>query len=352
MAGMFTIDSHPAYVLFDSGASHSFISAGYAQMHNISTKAIPIAYRIKTPGAQVSVNTQTYTVSLVLATYPYRLQFMVLPGQGIDAILGINWMSAFGVVLNLKQRIVELRLPFSEDRMSLLMSSVSSLLVVAHVEASPDLASIPVVYEFPDVFPEDLPGLPPDRDVEFIIELEPGTAPISRRPYRMAPQELAEMKKQLEELLEKGFIRPSSSPWGCPAIFVKKKDDTLRMCVDYHPLNAVTIKNKYPLPRIDTLFDQLAGAKVFSKIDLRFGYHQIKIRPQDIPKTAFSTRYGLYEYLVMSFGLTNAPAFFMYLMNSVFMLELDKFVVVFIDDILIYSKNKEEHAQHLRIVLT
>jgi len=212
MAGMFTIDSHPAYVLFDSGASHSFISAGYAQMHNISTKAIPIAYRIKTLGAQVSVNTRTDTVSLVLATYPYRLQFMVLPGQGIDAILGINWMSAFGVVLNLKQRIVELRLPFSEDRMSLLMSSVSSLLVVAHVEASPDLASTPVVYEFPDVFPEDLPGLPPDRDVEFIIELEPGTAPISRRPYRMAPQELAEMKKQLEELLEKGFIRPSSSP--------------------------------------------------------------------------------------------------------------------------------------------
>jgi len=199
-------------VLFDSGASHSFISAGYAQMHNISTKAIPIAYRIKTPGAQVSVNTQTYTVSLVLATYPYRLQFMVLPGQGIDAILGINWMSAFGVVLNLKQRIVELRLPFSEDRMSLLMSSVSFLLVVAHVEASPDLASTPVVYEFPDVFPEDLPGLPPDRYVEFIIELEPGTAPISRRPYRMAPQELAKMKKQLEELLEKGFIRPSSSP--------------------------------------------------------------------------------------------------------------------------------------------
>jgi len=133
---------------------------------------------------------------------------------------------------------------------------------------------------------------------------------------------------------------------------VKKKDDTLRMCVDYRPLNAVTIKNKYHLPCIDTLFDKLAGAKVFSKIDLRSRYHQIKIRPQDIAKTVFSTRYGLYEYLVISFGLTNAPAFFMYLMNSVFMLELDKFVVVFIDDILIYSKNKEEHAQHLRIVLT
>jgi hypothetical protein len=124
------------------------------------------------------------------------------------------------------------------------------------------------------------------------------------------------------------------------------------MCVDYRPLNAVTVKNKYPLPRIDTLFDQLAGAMVFSKIDLRSGYHQIKIRPQDIPRTAFSTRYGLYEYLVMSFGLTNAPAFFMYLMNSVFMPELDKFVIVFIDDILIYSKNDEEHTCHLRIVLT
>jgi hypothetical protein len=158
------------------------------------------------------------------------------------------------------------------------------------------------------------------------------------------------LKTQLQELLDKGYIHPSSSPWGCPALFVKKKG-SLRLCVDYQPLNAVTIKNKYPLPRIDVLFDQLAGARVFSKVDLRSGYHQIKIRPCDIPKTAFSTRYGLYEYLVMSFGLNNAPAYFMYLMNSVFMTELDKFVVVFIDDILIYSKNDEEHAGHLRIVL-
>ena len=168
----------------------------------------------------------------------------------------------------------------------------------------------------------------------------------------MPPKELVELKAQLQELIEKRFIQPSSSPWGCLTIFVKKKDETLRLCVDYRPLNEVTIKNKYPLPRIDLLFDQLAGAKVFSKIDLRSGYHQIKIKPEDIPKTAFTTRYGLYEYLVMSFGLTNAPAHFMYLMNSVFMPELDKFVVVFIDDILVYSKNKKEHAEHLRIVLT
>jgi hypothetical protein len=148
----------------------------------------------------------------------------------------------------------------------------------------------------------------------------------------------------LNELLDKGYIHPSSSPWGCPALFVKKKDQSLRLCVDYRPLNAITTKNKYLLPHIDILFDQLTDAKVFSKVDLHLGYHQIKIRPEDVPKTAFSTRYGLYEYLVMSFGLTNAPAYFMYLMNSVFMPELDKFIMVFNDDILIYSKSEEEHA--------
>src|SRR5438128_9696164 len=167
----------------------------------------------------------------------------------------------------------------------------------------------------------------------------------------MSSNDLAEMKVQLQDLLDKGFIRPSSSPWGCSAMFVDKKDQTKRLVVDYRPLNEVTVKNKYPLPDINILFDQLSGAKVFLKIDLRSGYHQIKVREGDIPKTAFSTRYGLYEFLVMSFRLTNAPAFFMYLMNSVFMTELDVCVVVFIDDILVYSKNGEEHAKHLQLVL-
>jgi hypothetical protein len=155
----------------------------------------------------------------------------------------------------------------------------------------------------------------------------------------------------LKELLDKGYIHPCSSAWGCPALFVKKKDQSLRLCVDYRPLNTITIKNRYPLPCINILFDQLADAKVFLKFDVRSGYHQIKIRPEDVPKTAFFTRYGLYEYLVMSFGLTNAPAHFMYLMNSVFMLELDKFAVVFIDDILVYFKNEGEHEQHLNIIV-
>ncbi|WVZ84826.1 hypothetical protein U9M48_031813, partial [Paspalum notatum var. saurae] len=193
------------------------------------------------------------------------------------------------------------------------------------------LAKIPEACEYPDVFPEELPGLPPDRDVEFRIDLVPGTAPVSKRPYRMAPDELKELKTQLQEQLHQGFIRPSSAPWGCPALFVEKKDQGgKRLCVDYRPLNAVTVKNKYPLSHIDILFDELGGATVFSKIDLRSGYHQIKVREEDIPKTAFSTRYGLYEHLVMSFGLTNAPDFFMYLMNS----------------------NEKEHEEHLRIVLS
>jgi hypothetical protein len=167
----------------------------------------------------------------------------------------------------------------------------------------------------------------------------------------MDVKDLIELKKQIEELLEKGFIRPNSSPWGALALFVNKKDGSRRMCVDYRSLNELTIKNKYTLPRIEDLFDQMRGDKVFSKIDLRSGYHQLKIRIEDIPKTAFTTRYGLYEFLVMSFGLTNAPAYFMNLMNKVFMEYLDQFVVVFIDDILVYSQSEEEHEDHLRLVL-
>lgn len=210
---------------------------------------------------------------------------------------------------------------------------------------------VPVVQEYLDVFPEELSELPPDWEIEFIIELLPGTAPISKRPYKMPVNELEELKRQIVELEAKGFIRQSSSLWGAFVLFVKKKDGSLRMCVDYRALNEVTIKNKYPLPRIDDLFDQLKGASVFSKIDLRSGYHQLKIRQEDISKTAFVTRYELYEFTVMAFELTNAPAYFMNLMNKIFMEYLDQFIVVFIDDILIYSQNEEEHKQHLRLVL-
>jgi hypothetical protein len=221
---------------------------------------------------------------------------------------------------------------------------------VYHLKGT-SMEDIQIVNEYPNVFPDELLGMPPERDIEFIIELLPGTTPIAKRSYRMGVNELVELKKQIRELLDKGYVRPSSSPWGALVLFVEKKDRIQRMCIDYRSLNEVTIKNKYPLPRIDDLFDQLKGACVFSKIDLRYGYHQLRIRHSDIPKTAFVTCYGLYEFTVMSFGLTNAPAYFMYLMNKVFMEYLDKFVVVFIDDILIFSNNEEEHEEHLRLVL-
>ncbi|GJY66641.1 putative reverse transcriptase domain-containing protein [Tanacetum coccineum] len=213
------------------------------------------------------------------------------------------------------------------------------------------IKDVPIVRDFPEVFPEDLPGLPPARPVEFQIDLIPGAAPVARAPYRLAPSEMKELSEQLQELSDKGFIRPSSSPWGAPVLFVKKKDGSFRMCIDYRELNKLTVKNRYPLPRIDDLFDQLQGSSIYSKIDLRSGYHQLRVREQDIPKTAFQTRYGHYEFQVMPFGLTNAPAVFMDLMNRVCKPYLDKFVIVFIDDILIYSKDEKEHEEHLKAIL-
>ncbi|CAM6090212.1 unnamed protein product [Calypogeia fissa] len=195
-----------------------------------------------------------------------------------------------------------------------------------------------ILKEYEDAFPADLPArLPPKRRVDHKIEVIPGSSPPCKTPYRLAPNELEECKAQLEDLLSKGFIQPSVSPYGAPVIFVKKKDGTMRMCIDYRALNQQTIKNKYPLPRMDDLFDQLCGAKFFTKLDLQSGYNQIRIAGEDVPKTVFRTRYGHFEYLVMPFGLTNAPATFMGLMNDVFRPFLDKFVIVFLDNILIYS---------------
>ena len=207
------------------------------------------------------------------------------------------------------------------------------------------------VCEYEDVFLDKLPGLPPQRVVDFDIELHPGTSPISMTSHRMAPVELQKLRVQLQELLNKGFIRPNTSPWGAPVLFAKKKDKTLRLCIDYKQLNRVTIKNRYPLLRIDDLFDQLRGARVYSKIGLRTSFHQLRVREIDIPKTVFRTRYGHFEFTVMPFRLTNAVAAFMDLMHRVFQLYLDQFVVVFVDDILIYSQSEWEHEDHLRIVL-
>jgi hypothetical protein len=269
-----------------------------------------------------------------------------LESKGIGVILRIDWLSKHKILITTPDGK---KLEFVAESV-VTAKGVANRVKVNQLDASEGPEML-VVSEFSDVFSEELLCMPPDRDIEFVIELMLGTAPIYKSPYRMATPELVELKEHIRELLEKGFICPNSSPWGAPVIFVSKKDGTQRLCVDYRALNKVIIKNKYPLPRIDDLFDQLYSACVFSKIDLRSGYHQLKIQECDIPKTAFVSRYGLYEYTMMSFRLTNAPTLFMYLMSKVFMEYLYKFVVVFIDDILVYSRSEEEHEGHLRLVL-
>ncbi|XP_022157398.1 uncharacterized protein LOC111024105 [Momordica charantia] len=282
-------------------------------------------------GGQLSFNGQTVEVKLIQ-----------LDMQDFDVILGMDCQGQGpegGVGIEGQ--------PSSPDGVWAYLASI-----VDTRKVLPAIEAVRVVNEFSDMFLEDLPGLPPSREVDFCIELLPGTTPISKAPYRMAPVELKELKLQLEELLDKGLIRPSVSPWGAPVLFVKKKDNSMQLCIDYRELNKVMVKNKYPLPRIDDLFYQLQGANVFSKIDLCSGYHQLRLKEADISKTTFRTRYGHYEFVVMSFGLTNAPAAFMDLMNRVFKEYLDSFVIVFIDDILIYSKTEQCHEEHLRQVLT
>jgi hypothetical protein len=311
--------------------------------------------QIDSAGGRIRADSICLNVSVEIRGIAFPANLIVIGTQGIEVILGMNWLDKYQAVISCDKRTIKLVSPLGEEVVTELVPPGTKKgscyqMAVDSSEADP-IEIIKVVSEFPDVFPKDLPGMPPERKVEFAIELLPGTAPIFKRAYRVSGPELVELKKQIDELSEKGYIRPSTSPWAAPILFVEKKDGTRRMCIDYRALNEVTIKNKYPLPRIEDLFDQLRGASVFSKIDLRSGYHQLRIRPSDIPKTTFITKYGLYKFTVMYFGLTNAPAFFMNLMNSVFMDYLDKFVVVFIDDILIYSQSEGEHADNLRMVL-
>ena len=309
---------------------------------------------------------------LVIQNKDFSADLIVLGIHDFDIVLGMDWLSKHRATLDFYKKEVRLVRPeepgmiFRGIRREIAPSLINAMtaskmlrkgcqsyleFVVDRTQEGTRLEDIPIVKEFLDVFPDDISSLPSDREVEFTIDLIPGTEPISIPPYRMSPVELRELKAQLEELLSKGFIRPSISPWGAPVLFVKKKDGNLRLCIDYRQLNWATIRNQYPLPRIDELFDQLQGSRVYSKIDLRSSYHQLKVRENVVSKTAFRTRYGHYEFLVMPFGLTNAPAAFMELMNRVFSPYLDKFVIVFIDDILVYSGSPEEHAKHLQTVL-
>ncbi|WVZ54227.1 hypothetical protein U9M48_005057 [Paspalum notatum var. saurae] len=288
-------------------------------------------------------------VSILISGLEFKADLTILCSDGIDVILGMDWLTRHRGVISCFPRSVKLVHPSGQEVEFVPVQSLATHQL--HNLVTHTIDEVPVVCEYPDVFPDELPGLLPNRAVEFAINFVPGTAPIAKAPYRMSGKEYDELKRQLDELLEKGLIRCSVSPWGAPVLFVKKRDGTMRLCIDYRELNAVTLKSKCPLPQIDDLLDQLKGARYFSKIDLRSGYHQMKIREEDIPKTAFVTRYGHHEFTVVSFGLTNAPAYFMNMMNLIPKEELDQFVVVFTDDILIYSKTHEEHEKHLRVVL-
>jgi hypothetical protein len=354
IVGIFLVDSHIAVVLFDTRATYSFITVSWVHAQNlpITTKSTPI--QIDSVDGKVRADSICLNVSVEIRGIAFPANLVVMGTQGIDVILGMNWLDKYQAIISCDNRTIKLVSPLGEEVVAELVSPEPRKggchqMAIDSKEAD-SLEIIKVVSEFPDVFPKDLPSMPPERKVEFAIEL-PGTTPISKRAYRVSGPELVELKKQIDELSEKGYIRPSTSPWAAPVLFVEKKDGTRRMCIDYRALNEVTIKNKYPLPRIEDLFDQLRGPSVFSKIDLRSSYHQLRIPPSDIPKTTFITKYGLYEFTAMFFDLTNAPTFFMNLMNSVFMDYLDKFVVVFIDDILIYSQSEEEHVDHLKMVL-
>jgi hypothetical protein len=347
--GMYLLNKFSMLVLFDTGASHSFISRAFVVENKIPTETIGCPIRVSSPGGELIVNASCRDLVLEIRKHKFLANLIVLDSQGLDVILGMDWMTAFKGVIDCANKTITLTTPEKKrihfkSTFELKGSKVNSLKGVSMDE-------VPVVKEYPDVFLEELPGMPPDRDVEFIIDLLPETGPIAKRTYKMDIEELKELKKQFKEQLDKGFIQQSSSSWGARILFVEKKYSSKRLVVDYHSLNKVIIKNKYPLPNINDLFDQLKGAKVFSKIDLQSGYFQLKIREQDIPKTVFTTRYGLYEYTIISFGLTNAPAYFMTMMNKVFMEYLDKFVVVFIDDILIYSKDDKEHEKHLCLIM-
>ena len=373
VSGTFLCNHIPAKILFDSGANRSFVSTKFAPHITMPLSKLRFPLEVEVAGNKVFMVSDIYrNCEIEIDSHKFKSNLIPMPMGEFDVVIGMDWLGQYKADISCEDKTVQIIAPNGEklvvygERRSGTMPvctfarakrylSHGCQAYLAHVidseKRSKTLQEFPVVNEFPDVFPDELPGIPPDRQIDFRIELVPGATPVAKTPYRLAPTEMQELMKQLQELLDKGFIRPSTSPWGAPVLFVKKKDGSMRMCIDYRELNKVTIKNRYPLPRIDDLFDQLQGASYFSKIDLRSGYHQLKVREKDVPKTAFRTRYGHYEFVVMPFGLTNAPAVFMDLMNRVCRPMLDKFVIVFIDDILIYSKSEADYKSHLREVL-
>nr|GFA97661.1 putative reverse transcriptase domain-containing protein [Tanacetum cinerariifolium] len=313
VTGTFLLNNRYASVLFDTGADKSFVSTTFSTQINITPSTLDHCYDVElAEGRIIGLNTILRGCMLNLLNHPFNINLKPVELGSFDAIIGMDWLAKYQAVIVCAEKIV--RIPWGNK--TLIIHAHINTKEVEDKSEKKRLKDVPIVQNFPEVFPEDLAGLPPTRPVKFQIDLVPGAAPVARAPYRLAPSEMKELAEQLKELSNKGFIRPSSSPWGAPVLFVKKKDGS-----------------------------------VYSKIDLRSGYHQLRVREEDIPKTAFRTRYGHYEFQVISFGLTNTPAVFMDLMNRVCKPYLDKFVIVFIDDILIYSKDEKEHEEHLKEIL-
>ncbi|GJW44811.1 putative reverse transcriptase domain-containing protein [Tanacetum coccineum] len=325
VAGTFLLNNRYAYILFDTGADRSFVSTTFSSQIDITPSTLDHYYDVElADGRIIGLNTILKGCTLNFLNHQFNINLMPVELGSFDAIIGMDWLAKYQAVIVCAEKIV--RIPWRNKTLIIHgdgsnQGNVTRLNIIsctktqkymekgfpiflAHVTAKEvedksekkRLEDVPIVQDFPEVFPEDLPGLPPTRQVEFQIDLVPGAAPVARAPYRLAPSEMKELSEQLKELSDKGFIRPSSSPWGAPVLFVKKKDGSFRMCIDYRELNKLTVKNRYPLPRIDDLFDQLQGSSVYSKIDLRSGYHQLRVREEDILKTAFRTSYGHYEF--------------------------------------------------------
>lgn len=370
--------------MIDSGSSGNFVAESWVRQQDLKTIENPCRISLA-DGSFQDTNEKLPSSTLKIGAYETRIEPIVAK-ISYDVILGRPWLNQNNpkidwpsgtVTIKTHERTSTLNSKIDENENEIKKPSriqiktVNALQLKRLVEPQDELflirvtniqnevcvedhssEALKIMNEYKDVFPEKLPkSLPPKRSIDHEIKIEPGHSPPSRPTYRLSPLEMDELKKQLEELTEQGFIRPSVSPYGAPILFVRKKDGTLRMCVDYRALNKITIKNKYPLPRIDELLDRLHGAKYFSKLDLMSGYHQVRIADQDVHKTAFRTRYGHFEFLVLPFGLTNAPATFMRLMNDIFRSALDETVIVYLDDILIFSKSLEEHKKHVRHVL-
>ncbi|GJW66510.1 reverse transcriptase domain-containing protein [Tanacetum coccineum] len=319
VTGTFTLNKHFATTLFDSGADYSFVSTTFIFLLSLEPSDLGFKYEIEIASGQlVEIDKVIKGGKLEIKGHIFDINLIPFGHGSFDVIIGMDWLSNFKAEIIFHEKVV--RIPLLDGKVLRVVGERSD-------EKARKLMSTKAS----------------DKKQEEIVVLTPEATSVAKSPYRLALSELEELSGQLKELQEKGFIRPSSSPWGAPVLFVKKKDGSFRMCIDYRELNKLTVKNHYLLPRIDDLFDQLQGSQFFSKIDLRSGYHQLRVHEDDIPKTAFRTRYEHFEFTIMPFGMTNAPAIFMDLMNRVCRPYLDKFVIVFIDDILIYFKTQEEH---------